>query len=56
MEIREGPQPDGSPADPNASSESIFTALHDLGLTLVRDNVELKFIVIDKAQKVPVEN
>jgi uncharacterized protein (TIGR03435 family) len=46
----------GSPADPDSSTESLFTAIHDLGLTLDSDKVPLKYVVVDKAHKIPAEN
>jgi uncharacterized protein (TIGR03435 family) len=47
---------DGSPVESDSSMSSLFTAIHDLGLKLDAGKVPLKYIVVDKAQKIPTEN
>jgi uncharacterized protein (TIGR03435 family) len=47
---------DGSPVESDSSMASLFTAIHDLGLTLDSDKVPLKCFVVDKAEKIPTEN
>jgi uncharacterized protein (TIGR03435 family) len=57
--LRPGAQETGtdrSPVESDSSMASLFTAIHDLGLTLDSDNVPLKCFVVDKAEKIPTEN
>jgi uncharacterized protein (TIGR03435 family) len=46
----------GSPVESDSSMASLFTAVHDLGLTLDSGKVPLKCIVVDKAEKIPTDN
>jgi uncharacterized protein (TIGR03435 family) len=52
----QGTGADGSPVESDSSMASLFTAIHDLGLTLDSRKVPLKCIVVDKAEKIPTEN
>lgn len=47
---------DGSSANSDSWTASLFTAVRDLGLELDSEKVPVKRLVIDKAEKIPTEN
>ena len=52
----QGANADGFTAESDSTMASLFTAVHDLGLKLDSTKVPTRFIVVEKALKIPTEN